>query len=556
MTISRQGIEEGVQRFHRLIEADPALGQEFASSSEEFFGAGGPSEDGAAEAELAARRHLEWFALERYSDVLGGVPAEALQEHWLALGPGVDPHAFLNSLAGVFEVTSVEPGRGVWLRDLFGAGEYPIEEPEASAEVEVADVIVGRVFPAGDSVFRLSPAASLFRNGELLEALRRDLARLRQGRRGTLRIAQSEIERMFHAAGSSFGAPEDPATAQRRARTALVEAGVAEPLADQLVAEVVEASRTGEDGVVTEALNQLAFDTNADLEVARTGLLELWASLRNTPGDAAAPRAKTQARPKVDVDEGVSQGQIAEALARFDEGRRDGGNLEELFRTLEDDLGLEGGADEDDLNEAPDFPGVVGAMVEELLWEIGREEGDERARSLAPLRRLGEFAAEQAIGVFENLTAQHLLEFAGKWAIEREVVTSGDDARRLLDALETFCRWCEEGQDIALWTAFEALHGGLTRSVPRLVEIRRRLERQPEADGGGGASREALYTFSRSPSGEALLVDRGGKAREVDLHEDLAGLLRDDDLVIASIGRSGEARVSACYPPELATLVS
>ncbi|MCZ6464388.1 MAG: hypothetical protein O7A09_08610, partial [Proteobacteria bacterium] len=142
MTISDASIEHGLQRLAALAEELSGLESEIVASATVFF-AGGSTADysggGGEQAEmLARRRHLEWFFLERPSEVLGGVPAEALLDRWLEEDEEADGElasAFLMSLAGVFEVTGVEEGRGVWLHDLFGHGEYPIVEPEAAGEL-------------------------------------------------------------------------------------------------------------------------------------------------------------------------------------------------------------------------------------------------------------------------------------------------------------------------------------------------------------------------------------------------------------------------------------
>ena len=196
-------IDNALELYRTLIRRNPELAAEFDSTAAGFFGR--PVESYAQEApetpggatELAERRHLEWFLLERPSLHLRRVPIDALEAAFeneagtleLALGP-----ALRNSLASVFEVTGVEAGRGVWLRDLAGFGEYPIDEPKASALIEKGDLIVGRVFPTEDSVYRISRAAGFFRNPLLRDALRTDFERARETRRGVLRIASSELE--------------------------------------------------------------------------------------------------------------------------------------------------------------------------------------------------------------------------------------------------------------------------------------------------------------------------------------------------------------------------
>jgi len=552
MTLTRQDLEDAVAKFDARVRSSDALMGELDGSLAEFF----PTPEArpaALEAELgllAARRHLEWFLFERPSDALGGVPTEVFVNQ----APDEEPHAeaLLGSLAGVFEVTSVEPDRGLWLRDLFGLGEYPVDEPEASRGVLPGDVAVGRLFPAGDTIFRLSPAVVIFRNGALLEALKRDAERLREGRRGSIRISQSELERMFHAPGGpvqeardAAEALPDPAELETRLRKLLADGGADESFSDRLLAELDAAAEERRSGAITEALNRLAFDTEADLESARATLVEWWAARH---AKAASTPAEGTAAGESDVP--APPDAVAEALARFDAARGEGRDLEQLFRTLESDLGLDVGGDGDQ-EIAPDFPGVVAAVVAEFLWETGREHGEATSRRYEILIPLGEFAT--TVGVIENLSASELLEFAGRWVLDRAILKDAEDARRLLDALEAFCRWSEESQDLKLWSEFERLHGGLSASLPRLVELRRRHEPAELNEG-------VVYRFERARDGRATLVDPGGDVHEVELQGALDGLLRNGDIVHAELGRRGQgelaaaARVGACYPPELLAL--
>ena len=166
-------VERGFSALQSWVREDPHLETEFRSSASEFFGAPRPASG--ADARLAERRHLEWFALERESARLGGVPIQVLSGHDEAAARGLgaaESAAWIGSLASVFEVTGVRPGEGVWLRDLAGSGEYPLVEPEVSQLLAAGDMIAGRIFPVGDTVFRSSPAAVFFRDAGLLRLLR------------------------------------------------------------------------------------------------------------------------------------------------------------------------------------------------------------------------------------------------------------------------------------------------------------------------------------------------------------------------------------------------
>jgi hypothetical protein len=186
-----QTIERAIDRLVDEVRANPALAAEFEESRREFFAV--PEGD----APEAQRRHREWFLLERPSLVLAGVPAAILEARW-AEDNGELSSALLQSLPGVFAVTTLVPGEGLWVHDLATQGEHPVVESDASTELQPEDVLVGRMYPVGGGLFRLSPAMAWFRSPMLVRALRADFERQRSARRGVLRIAQLELERLFH----------------------------------------------------------------------------------------------------------------------------------------------------------------------------------------------------------------------------------------------------------------------------------------------------------------------------------------------------------------------
>jgi len=506
-------IARGLERCYARIEADEALGAEFASSRGDFF-----ARPEAAALPGAELRHLEWFLLERPSPALGAIPL-------IAFGaPGAQPElspelraALLGSLPGAFEVTSAGEADGAWVRDLFTQGELLLSTSDGAAPLAAGDLLVGRLFPLGDGTFVPSPAVSLYRNPELLAAVRADLAAMRQARRGVLRIQQLELEQLFHAhaPAAATGAGDerpDPGAALRAI-------GIDEPEVNTILAGLRAAASKGDGGAVTELLSQLAFDTPVDLERARAILLDAWHAERRTT-EPSAPRADARA-----------------ALAAFDRGRVEGKDLELLFRELERDLGLEDdpGAD-DEAAGAPDFPGVVSAMVEEFLWDVEREQGAERARALAPLRKLGEYAHD--IGVFEDLGRLRLLDFCARWLLE-ETELGAAELGAVLDALGEFCAWAEERHELPLAREFGTPLRALRQSVPRLAAARGALAR---ATGGqlfvvAGIRGERVEL--RGPDGASLEVPLAARLRE---HLRAGDWLR---LV-------GEPRVvAAVYPAEI-----
>jgi len=537
MSLAEREIDLALEELLSIALGLPGVAAEHARSRSSFARAGSPDP---AEAARAQRRHGEWFLLERYSPALEAVPIEGLLHQGgafaeaLHLGAEV-LSALLDSRASVFEVSAVRPGEGMWVRDLAGLGEYPLEEREASHALQARDLIVGRIFASGLGAFRVSPAAGVFRNPALLEALRRDLEHAREGRRGVLRLSQSELEGMFWGpVGEALG----PEAALAEARRVLAEGGLSDEEIEGVLGNLAQAPFDGTRVLhgagdrLGAVLERLAFHTNVDLGAARDALLQAWPAL--SPPDEAAP-ARSEPEPA---------GDVRTAVEAFERGRRAGRDIEQLLGELERDLELAGEEDEPAEGLAPDFPGVVGAMVEEYLWELERERGSAAARAHASLRKLSSFG--EPFGVFENLGARELLLFACVWLPERGELRGAADARQALEALREFCRWSEASQDVPLYAAYRAALEPLERSLPRIAEAN--LHR------ASARAKGEMYVLGESVARGARVVDPGGNAHEVRIAPAILRHLEPGDRIRGALEPDGELRVLGCYPPESAAL--
>ena len=522
-------IERELGRFLDFVRADRRVNAEFERSRGEFFTA--PEAPRSAMDEL---RHLEWFLLERPSAELGSTPIQAWQERWrdsLPAGESELAASFLQSLPGAFEVTSLVPGQ-VWVRDLFTIGEHPVVDARAMTSLAVGDLLVGRLFPNGTGGFLSSPSVSVFRNPGLVAAGRADLESMRAARRGVLRVQQLELERTFHGTGAEPLPTQDVAEVRERVRTDLLKQGVAPRVVAGLLRRVRTAARASKGQVITDILNGLAFETGVDLAQARLALVQLWDSERRVQSGAAdvVPEAPpAESRPDART-----------ALAAFDRGRAAGKDLEQLFRDLERDLGLDDEDGEEESEEedgAPDFPGVIAGVVEEFLWEVEREQGPERARRWGVLRALGRYGRD--IGVFEDLGYAQLLDFSARWLLDESGLSS-PEAETLLEALTSFCQWSEERHVHPLWRQFGATLDSLRASLPRHMALRR---------SGMTGSGAGPYCVIRVGEHEALVSD-GKDQKAVVLSAHQAAHLRSGDLVRLSIER-GQPLLGATYPGEL-----
>lgn len=542
-----QAIGRGLDLYQRLCEEDEALAQEFRASRTGFEISGLPGERA-----LAERRHLEWFVLQRYSDAIANVPVVGKREEWESLADSaVRDHgeALLDSRASAFTITSIDAGGTVWTRDLFGGGEFPLVEKGSATTHQVDDLLVGRIFPVGDGGFRLSPAASSFRNRGLVAALRSDVESLRKSRRGSLRIQQSELERLFFASetvarGEAESEKTQPAPRRTRnqalgkAKAELLAAGLDADLTVEVLATLAEAVAKGAPAsIVTEALNLLAFDTEADLEVLRTSLAELWQDLQDP-----APEGENET-PKSVVQAGdVAQDAVSAALAKFDEGRASGADLEDLFESLEKDLGIDPEVVRDD-EIAPDFPGVVGVVLEEYRWDLRREGQDRVAEEASALQALAEYGAD--IGVFEELGARELIDFAGRWVFENT-----KEPLAVVRALTPFMSWCEEQHCHPVASEAGGAIERIEKDTPRIVRARRALGPAVVQAASQAADAGDLWKVLSLDEGLTLASLNQREELRVDAPENVLAELEMGDLV-----RVRAERITGVYPGALADLL-
>jgi len=531
----------------RLARESTPLSAELEGSLAEFFGGSLPAGDTLATLHNA-RRHLEWYLLERHSPALLGVPAERLLSSWrkAAVEDGLGEEAITtvqDSFTGAYEVTGLAED-GAWLRDLAGLGDYPLER--APAGLAVGDLLVGRLYPAGDGPHAASPGIGVFRGPELKAALERDLGRVREAGGKVLRLSQLELERLF------FQAVARPAEEARdpvaEARAVLLEGGLTQAQVDEVLASLSSSPFDGERLVLGagdalgELLDRLAFDTSVDLQRARSVLAEAWPVLAGSRGG----RSSAAAAPAVPAETPESQQRAA--LASFDAGRAAGRDLDELFGELERDLQVHGESEPDpgEVSPAPDFPGVVGAMLEEFRWEVEQEEGAEAAGRHAALAPLGEYASQ--LGRFEELDRAELLRFATFWLPEKGAL-DGAGTRRLLESLEAFCAWAEEAHQMPLASEFASTLAGLRVSLPRIADLNLALPEPPAGATG------VLYEVCTDERGILDgLIDREGQHHRARLGQGLPEGLLAGDRLRGELDLEGRLSIFRCYPPEAAGL--
>ena len=534
-------MEDCLARLGVLILRDDELAARFAATIPEFYGPPNAGTAAGVSPDVASRRrHLEWFVCESAGP---DGPTIDLLRAQLGEASGLEDEgtyrALRDSHTGVFEVTGVKPGEGFWLRDLGSLGEYPIREASASTQVQTGDVIAGRLFPLGDADHALAHSSIVRRSPTLAKALRADLDEARKVRRGVVRIGGSELEAMF--AGAVTGAAEAQ-DAIAEARKLLHEGGIApldiERWLQDLADAPFDAKRIvhGADDALAPILDALAFDTSVDLDAARKVLITAWHAL-STRGPGTGKSVQPTPPPRAGQEERAST-DVETALKHFQAGTREGRPLTLMLDELERDLGLAAEPDEDELAPAPDFPGVVGAMIVEFLWETAQEHGPARAAELRILESLGESARE--VGVFENLSARDLARWAGVYAVDRGVVSTANDAQQLVAALRKFCRWAREVHEIELGDEGEHLLKKLDSELPRIAEANARRTRASE----GGELAE-LLTLEVDGKAE---VRYEGSVRTVRLDVSLVPWLKAGDMLRGRPDDEGRFALYSAHP--------
>ena len=275
----------------------PGLDEEFRRARTEFFGPRKPEP-------ISVARFEEWFLFERRSPRLGDAPA------FVALAARIQPRVsapiqeLLDELAansyGVFELVS-EEGE-VSARDLLSERQLSLDPEQAElleGAMDEASVIVGRLFPSGRGSYLFGRGAVAV-GGGVAKALRGDLAMPGKDRRQ--RISQLQMERLLFF---DVGAPErsegDPAESEPIERIeAEVDQWLRESVTDGFGIEDLRERFLKSptiDEAVEPTLEELAFETDADLDLGRRLLPSYYRALH---GRKRAPKPEVSAAARAD----------------------------------------------------------------------------------------------------------------------------------------------------------------------------------------------------------------------------------------------------------------
>jgi len=141
-----------VERIMSEAIRDPFIAHYRKRSQFTFFCGADPEQLGGHDGQLeVVGRCLEWFVFDYLIDELGSTPAQ----HWFNLNADelspqdrTDAADCLNFILGIFEITTVVPGKNFTASDLMRRGEsYHISEHIVSEELTAGQLLLSRVFP-------------------------------------------------------------------------------------------------------------------------------------------------------------------------------------------------------------------------------------------------------------------------------------------------------------------------------------------------------------------------------------------------------------------------
>ncbi|MGC6487732.1 MAG: hypothetical protein ACON4Z_08825 [Planctomycetota bacterium] len=449
------------------LSANDRLRAELQRARRQFFGdAASAQADDAAE-----HRFAEWFLFERESESLGAVPAQ------------VAPYAeraqeLEDSIAGLFLVETV--GDSVNARDV-QSGE--IVELDDKRSLQVGDLLVGRLYPAAQERWSASAATPALRPGrELADAVLRDLEQLEVSRR----LQQIELEHLLlrqHGATAEAvlpGPPPEPLAPLEHLEAdlqQLLQRAGGRHEAEHISQQLAAAPRPGP--LVGPLLDQLAFDTDVDLDHARRLLLEIWNAHH-------AGRAPERA-----AEEGVRGGPPGETLGEklvrtLDEGLSDRQDVEQVFSQLEQLAGIEPEEEEEDadaaaalvqrLAEAPSGAlaggddvdaGDLAPLVTEYHWETGTADADASALQLwVELQRNAPVPTTQ----LEAISAQDVMRLLLHVYLRSAPDERAAQVREAFDELTRFYDWLTVTQEMDLRAVLRACEGPLLEQLDRLQD--------------------------------------------------------------------------------------
>ncbi len=319
----RTEIAAFLSRLEEQARAMEAVAQEWQSAAQIWPGPEGdqPSKD----------RFREWFLLERNSEALGAPPLLALapvpeeeDSHWTKM---------FAAYLGIFQALGPDATGMPTFEDLWSGRQIRLDQELPGSQEGI--LLYGFVVEVDDQHHAPLPGSCLLAGGELSDALAGDLSRIRVEQPGG-RLSLRSCEEFLQLALQGQSNPEIAASNLDQALEQLFQ-GVPQWDPQRLQLEIQQRG-------VAATMNRLAFETNIDLEELRQILAQERSTVSPQETRVKPPETSTAIEEPIQAD-------VQRALDSFDQILNQQQNLDEAFRTLERELGLEEGTSSVDPEE-------------------------------------------------------------------------------------------------------------------------------------------------------------------------------------------------------------
>jgi hypothetical protein len=526
-------------RLAELLEQarrDERVVGEIARARREFFGADEPTyarDDD--EREAAAVRFAEWFMLERTSDVLGEVPFEALTRRSEARA---EDEALEQSRAGLFltEISGANPQ----VRDLEGGERFSLVD--LPLELHAGDLLVGRLFPMADGSCVPSAVLTILSGAaQLAVAFQKDIRRLGLDRR----LTQIELEELVfrsQAAAGTRPATDDVPLERLEAELQSILDAHAKGAGDR-ASRISEALREadGPGGVLGPLMDEMAFDTDADLDALRRLGLQIWNAQHVAPRESEPPTEQppteqppTEQPPARDAFRPRPAESLGQMLARrIEEGLSEHEDVEAMFADVERLLG-ESIDDPDDEDEAIVDPevGDLAPLFREFVWE--REVPDDEAAIL------DRFVEQQRAAPVPRLSVEYVepddyLRFLLRAWLDAPPTRRLEILRETFATLEGFLDWLADTQSIDLRQRLETSREAMMAHGSRLQSASLALSTSHRP----GEDRPDAFTLMRvTGTGKDwvdLVTGDGNRGLRVPITDELESVIVEGDLLFGAV---------------------
>ena len=467
---------EVVAQLARSLSANQRLRAELQRARRDFFGeeAAASDQDHAAE-----HRFAEWFLFERESETLGAVP--------IAVSPFCDDGAEVeDSISGLFLVEHV--AATCTAKDMQNGEVIEIVD---AGDLQVGDLLVGRLYPAAQERWSASAATPALRPGrQIAEAFVRDLKTLDLDRR----LHQVELEHLLlqqHARVEQVpvvaGPPPEPVAPLEHLEADLEQLlqSVGESHSAVIISQqLAVAPRPG--AFIGPILDQLAFDTDVDLDRARRLMLEIWNA--HHAGEIEEPRAPTE------ESSGPPGETLGERLVRkLDEGLGNSQDVEDIFSQMEEIAGIDGDeASQDDPQAALQADlvdrlhaqgdgdaGDLGPLITEYRWEtsgvtadsdVTGASPDNAAADNRPLELWVELQRNAPVPNtdVESISTPDLMRLLLHVYLRSSPADRASQVRAAFDELSHFYDWLAATQEIDVREVIAGCKGSLLDHLDRL----------------------------------------------------------------------------------------